>query len=315
MRPALRARRVTSVSRAATLAIAAALAMALTQAPGGAAAAGFDSPAHLVILPALADGRPVRLLLDTGDPGGLTLDAAAVSRLGLAVGPPPASASTGADRGLIGPLPTPLGTARIGRLAIDGALWSGVEALVIREETALARAVGAPYDGVIGTALLAGRRLVIDYRLRSVSFVADAAQADGGGDRGSALRLDAGRLLTQVDLGRGPRPALIDTASAATLVDPRAARSGRALPGGTKGLVDAGGTTAGLPSARLDALAAGGANLRGVDVLLLDLTDAAGGGAPDDMPPAAILGADLLARCRVVLDLVAGRFVLEEDPR
>jgi len=303
------ARRAIVVCRAASLAIMAALAPA----GGNAAAASFDSPAHLVILPALADGHPIRLLLDTGDPGGLSLDPAAASRLGLAIGPAPARA--GADRGLLGPLPIPMGMVRIGRLAIDNADWGGVEALVIREDAALARAVGAPYDGVIGTALLAGRRLVIDYRLRTLSFVADAAAApDGEFDRGSALRLDGGRLLTEVDLGRGPRPALIDTASAATLVDPRAAGSWRAVPGGTKGLVDAGGTAAGLPSVRLDSIAAGGAILRGVTALTLDLTDAAGGGLPRGMPPpAAILGADLLARHRVVLDLVAGRFALEGE--
>lgn len=305
------ARPAAVVRRLAALAVVAALAAAA----GGAGAAPFDSPAHLVIVPALADGRPLRLLLDTGDPGALSLVAAAASRPGVAIGPAPAHATAG--RGLLGPLPIPLGTVRIGRLAVDGAEWIGVEALVIREDAALARAVGAPYDGVIGAALLAGRRLVIDYPLRTVSFAADAAVGPvGGPGRGSALRLDAGRLLTEVDLGRGRRPAFIDTASAATLVDPGAAGPWQAVPGGTQGLVDAGGTAAGLPSARLERIAAGGKVLHGVTVLLLDLADGAGGGLPAGTPPpAAILGADLLSRHRIVLDLVAGRFAIEGDRR
>jgi len=312
MRPAALARRAPLVRGAATLGILAALAPA----GGAAAAAAFESPAHLVILPALADGQPVRLLLDTGDPGGLSLDAAAASRLGLAPGPAPAPTPAGAGGGLLGPLPIPLGTVRIGRLAIDDTGWSGVEALVIREDAALAHAVGVPYDGVIGAALLAGRRVVIDYRRRTLSFVADAVVApDGGSDAGAALRLDGGRLLTEVDLGRGPRPALIDTASAATIVDPRAVGSWRAVPGSTKGFIDAGGTATGLPAVRLDSIAAGGAILRGITALSLDLTDAVGGLPRGMPPPAAILGADLLARHRVVLDLVAGRFALEEQRR
>jgi hypothetical protein len=49
-------------------------------------------------------------------------------------------------------------------------------------------------------------------------------------------------------------------------------------------------------------------------VLTLDLADDAGGGLPGGTPPpVAILGADLLSRHRVVLDLVAGRFALEGD--
>jgi len=287
-----------------------ALVAVLAPAGGDPAAAGFDSPAHLVIVPALAEGHPVRLLLDTGDPGGLALDAAVVQQLGLAIRPAPTPA--GPARGLLGALPDPLGAARIGRLAIDGAEWSGVDALVIREAPALARAVSAPYDGVIGTALLNGRRLVIDYPLRTVSFVADAGAQDG---RGSSLRLDGGRLLTTVDLGSGPHPAFIDTASAATFVDPRVGGPGRAVPGSTRGFVDAGGTSAGLPSTHFDSLAAGGAILRGVTAITLDLTEIAVDGLHPGNPAAAILGADLLARYRVVLDLAANRFALEEPRR
>ena len=87
------------------------------------------------------------------------------------------------------------------------------------------------------------------------------------------------------------------------------------MPGSTRGFVDAGGTAAGLPSVRLDSMTVGGEILRGITALTLGLTDAVGGLPRGMPPPAAILGADLLARHRVVLDLVAGRFALEEQRR
>lgn len=282
--------------------------------PSGAAAATFvDTPTHLVILTARADGVTLRLLLDTGDPSGLSIDATAAERLGLAVRAAPAT--SGGRRGLLGPLPEPLGTARIDRLSVDDAAWEAVEASVIREDATLAAAVGAHYDGVIGTALLAGRCLVLDYPRGTLKIGAGAAPcAARGSAGGAALRHLDGHLVTDVDLGRGRRTAIVDTASAATFVDVRGVGSWRPGSSGAWGLVDAGGSAAGLPAARIPRLAAGGTIVREFTALGLDLSDHAAD-ADGGTPPAAILGADLLSRHRVVLDLVAGRFALEAEAR
>jgi hypothetical protein len=61
---------------------------------------------------------------------------------------------------------------------------------------------------------------------------------------------------------------------------------------------------------RLERLRAGGATLHDVTALALDLAGEPGGTPGGGAPPAAILGADLLSRQRVVIDLAAGRFVL-----
>jgi hypothetical protein len=288
------------------------LLVALARAPSAAAATFHDTTAHLAILPARADGVALRLLLDTGDSRGLSIDAAAAGRLGLVVRP--AAATAGERRGLFAPLAEPLGTARIEHLSIDVAAWEALDAVVIREDVALAAAVGAPYDGVIGAALLAGRCLVVDYPRRSVRFGdgrEDCATSEAA--RRPALRYDGGYLVTDVDLGSGRRTALVDTASAVTFVDSRAAGPLHPATGDRRRFVDAGGTTAGLPRADIARLAAGGALLRGVGAFALDLAGIAGrpgAGAP----PAAVLGADLLSRHRVVLDLVHGCFALETDP-
>ena len=286
---------------------------ALECARAATAATFQETPARLVILPARADGAALRLLLDTGDSGGLSIDAAAARRLGLAVRP--STAAAGDRRGLFGALSEPIGTLRVERLEVDDAVWGAIEATVTREDAALQAAVGAPYDGVIGAGLLAGRCLVVDYPRGTLAFeTGEARDAALGHGRGAALRYVAGHLVTDVNLGTGTRAALIDTASAASFVDVSlAGPTGPEAPR-TRGLVDAAGTTAGLPQARIARLSAGGTILRGVTALALDL---AGLSVDPDAgePPAALFGADVLARHRVVLDLAHGRFALETGRR
>jgi hypothetical protein len=123
--------------------------------------------------------------------------------------------------------------------------------------------------------------------------------------------LSGGRLLTEIEAGGRRGPALIDTGSAVTLLDPGAMGARDTVRAPRVGVVDASGQAGGLPSARLDRLLAGGALLRDVPVLLLPLDDR---GAPEPPPggaPIAILGADVLSLHRVVLDTAAGIFVME----
>src|SRR5882672_9371411 len=72
----------------------------------GAAGIPFDAPGGLVIVRAVArddrgHARRLRLLLDTGDPGGVTLFASAARALGLS----PGSARPGVVHGLNGSAP------------------------------------------------------------------------------------------------------------------------------------------------------------------------------------------------------------------
>src|SRR5258706_9923162 len=89
---------------------------------GSVLAVPFESPGGLVIVRAAARGddaaraRVLRLLLDTGDPGGVTLTAAAARALGLSAGPP----RPGVARGMNGPATITRRGARLESLSLDG---------------------------------------------------------------------------------------------------------------------------------------------------------------------------------------------------
>lgn len=274
----------------------------------------FLAPGRLVVVTAAIEGRPARLLVDTGDPGRLLLYDDAAARLGLRPGAPIA----GTRRGLFGSAPGLRRPLHVDHLAVDGAAWSAVEGAVIPAEPDLARAVGAGFDGILGAALLEGRRLVLDYRARTLQIDAPGATAPRAGPAASApagapLRIVDGRIVTTVLLSIGPRAALVDTAAATSLVDGTAL--GRTPAGAAAGAIDAEGRAAGLPTARLGRITAGGRRFGDAGALVVDLATWFSPPASGDAQPIAlVLGADLLAEGRATLDLGAGRFTLEPAP-
>jgi hypothetical protein len=301
------------------------IAVAAADGAGDSRAGGapFDSPGGLVIARAEARGghgpaRGLRLLLDSGDPGGVTLFASAARALGL----PPGPARPGVALGLNGSVPVERRSARLPALTLDGMTWHDLPVEVIERSDSLPKGVGAEVDGVIGAGMASGLRVVIDYAARrlSVGPARDARGPEpgpsGGGasappaGRSETLRCVDGRWLTWVDAGGSTLPALIDTASARTLIDRGAARSS-----GSRGAVrlsDAAGHAASYPAIRVRDLVVGGAAIESADMVEVEL----GRGLAPILSPASstigvVVGADILSGHRVLIDPAAGRFILE----
>jgi Aspartyl protease len=307
-------------------------------------AAPFVSPGGLVIVRAGARGddaaraRDLRLLLDTGDPGGVTLTTAAARALGLSIGP----VRPGVARGLNGSTPIARRAARLRALTLDATTWSDLAIEVVEGARTLPEGLGSEIDGAVGVDLFRDQRLTIDYASRWLSLApggdgesgarnssgvesapAAAASPAAANDAAAAtdpaagatadLRIVEGRWLTSIHASGETLPALIDTASARSLIERGAGLPSEAA--GTARLVDAGGSAGAFPAIRLVDLVAGGAAIESSDWVEVDLGRRLAGILTAGSPiPAAILGADLLSRHRVVIDPVAGRFILEAAP-
>jgi hypothetical protein len=304
-----------AILRAATALVAAALPAAVL---GAADPIPFESPSGLVIVHARVDGgHDLRILLDTGDPGGLTLHESAARALGLASGP----SRPGTARGLGGGARVGRRPALLRELAIGGTTWRDLAIDVVPANLAFAAGVGAELDGCMGTALIADLRVSLDYAARTLRLDRGAGR-DLDAGRGTPLRLSGGRLLTTVNLAGVPAVALIDTGSAVTFVD--GAVVDGAVVGGAMGstsaatppdevrVVDANGHVETLATVRVAGLAAGGAPAAEFAAVPADLARRLAGFLPPGAPtPTVVLGADLLSRHRVILDLAAGIFIMD----
>jgi hypothetical protein len=135
-----------------------------------------------------------------------------------------------------------------------------------------------------------------------------AIEAPGG--RSQELRIIEGRLLTWIDAGGATLPALIDTASARSLIERGAVlSSGRA---GTVRLADAAGAATIDQAIRVRDLVIGGAAIESADLVEVDLGRRLAPILPAGSPALrAVVGADILSGHRVVIDTAAGRFSLE----
>ncbi len=288
----------------------------------GLAGVRFDAPGGLVIVRAGArdDGghaRRLRLLLDTGDPGGVTLFASAARALGLSL----VSACPGVVHGLNGSAPFERKSARLPALALDAMAWRDLPIDVLERSDSLPAGIGAELEGVIGCAMVRDTRLTIDYAARRLWLVpgggmngaaADAAvdvAIEAPGERSEILRFIEGRLLTRIDAGGATLPALIDTASARTLIE-----RGAGLSSTTEGsalLADATGGATSYPTIRVRDLVVGGAAIESAELVEVDLgSRLAPFPSPGSPAPRAVVGADILSGRRVVIDPAAGRFIL-----
>ena len=277
---------------------------------GRASTIPFDSPSGLIILTARINGRSqVRLLLDTGDPSGFTLDA----RKARAVGLPLTDRTPTRATGMVGSERFDLYRARVesfllgGLSARDFSIWTAPDAAL------LAKMTGARVDGFVGVDLLRGLHVTLSYPTRQITFAPPAAPPQGQAapqPPGVPLRLEGNRIVVDVLLdGREARPMLIDTAAGATFI----AQSDEALTrpsptGAATQIVDSSGTAISVPIRILPSLAFGGVEVRDVPVVPYDFEElrrALFASTSHDV--SGILGSDVLSRCVVVLDFPARR--------
>src|SRR5204863_307762 len=168
-------------------------------------------------------------------------------------------------------------------------------------------------------------RLTIDYAARRL-WLAPAGDEGGSmtrppaggatsppGERTDTLSFIEGRLLTWIDAQGSTIPALIDTASARSLIE-----RGVGLSSATSGrvrLADAAGGATSYPTIRVRDLVVGGAAIESADMVEVDLGRRLAPILPPGSPRLrAVVGADILSGHRVVIDPAAGRFILEPAP-
>lgn len=292
---------------AAALALAAAL-LAAARAPAAPPVSRLlHTPSGLPIVTARIGTGVARLLLDTGDTGGLSLDDRAAARLGLVV----AGRTGRKGRALLGRGVVARGVARVDRLSLGGRVWRGLDATVVPAAALFRESLREAVDGAAGLGLFAGGTIVLDDASGTFALAAEG-DSDAMPDGGAPLRLSGGRLITEVSLDGEPAAALIDTGSAVTLVDASLAAGSPEEPGPPRPIVDASGAARVLVPRRLASLLVGGTTLRGVPAVPLDL--AARLAPPADHPGPRIglvIGADLFAGRRVTLDASRGRFRIE----
>jgi hypothetical protein len=203
--------------------------------------------------------------------------------------------------------------------------WSNLPIDVTERAASLPDGIGAEVDGVIGAGTVRAAHLTIDYVARRLWLA--PASGEGGsaqgrvvggpasppGERRDVLRFLGGRFLTWIDAAGSTLPALIDTASARSLVEP-----GAGLSSGTTGhvrLADAAGSAIDYPTIRLRDLVVGGVAIESAELVEVDFDRLLAPIPPPESPRIrAVIGADLLSGHRVVIDLAAGRFILETSP-
>jgi hypothetical protein len=266
----------------------------------------FESRGGCVVLHALIDDRhDVRLLLDTGDATGLTLHESFARRTGLTLGDPVIQEA----RGIAGAARVEVRHGRVGSLAIGEIRWRDVDFLAAPPSPADGVGRCGDLDGFLGAALLEDLRVTLNYPEHRM-----ALERGGGRSGGSRLRLVGLRPLVEVHLQDGaPLVALVDTASAASLIDASKRARTIAGTGATVRLVDGAGAGIAAAPRRLEGLEAGGSILDPLQVISLDLAGRLAALLPRDAPRVSlVLGSDALSRHVVVFDFPNGEFRLQD---
>lgn len=258
----------------------------------------FDSPSGLVIMTGRINGRAhVRLLLDTGDPSGLTLDTKTARALGLPLSertPTRAIGVVGSGRYTV--YRARVGSFLLGRLAArDLSIWTAPDAVLI------ARTIGVHVDGFVGVDLLRGLSVTIDYPARQITFGLKAARDP----RAIPMRLEGNRIVVEAALnGSETRAMILDTAAETTYVSESDLPLTLPSPAGrTTEIVDSSGGAVSVPVRILPQLRIGEAVDGPVQVVPYDFEKLSQGlfaGVPSAV--SGIIGSDVLSRHVVVLD-------------
>jgi len=290
----------------------------------------FDAPSGLVIVTARINGRShVRLLLDTGDPSGFTLDTKTARAIGLPLRertPTRATGVVGSERYTL--YRAQVGSFLLGGLsASDFSIWTAPDAVLIAKTT------GVRVDGFIGVDLLRDLRVTIDYPARQITFApaspppasppSPAPQAaDGPAAVGAPrdrvevtpqtldgaplpMRLEGNRIVLEALLnGAARRAVILDTAAGASFISQTDLNLTEPSPTGRAAqIVDSSGTAVSVPIRILPRIQIGAAFAERVAVVPLDfdsLNRDLFAATPLDI--AGILGGDLLSRFVVILD-------------
>ena len=267
----------------------------------------FESPSGMICLMARVDrSHDLRLLIDTGDPGGLSLDAASASRAGLTLGAGVRERATGVAGSRI----HTIYHGRIGLFALGSIEYGDLEFRTAPDAARMSRTLGIGVDGFIGLGLLRGLIMTIDYPAGTLTFEHPAPPDDGGWEPAwTAIDLENDRIVIDTMLnGSLPRRMILDTASAVTLVESSDLKE--PAGGGTRvaTVVDGGLTTTTLAVANLRSFEFAGVRMHDVPVLSFDFR-ALSADTDASIPPgvAGLIGADLLAGHIVRIDLEGGR--------
>jgi clan AA aspartic protease (TIGR02281 family) len=128
-------------------------------------------------------------------------------------------------------------------------------------------------------------------------------------DRIVGRRGYGGVLIVRAQIGRFSADLLVDTGCAITSLTPQAVdrmRVDRRRFGGQRVVFTAAGTSITVPVGRLDSLRLGGAEIRDVEVVLLDL--------PHGVHLDGLLGVNVLERFRVTFEFRRSTLVLRANP-
>jgi hypothetical protein len=285
-----------------------------------AGADSFDSPAGLVVLKGRINGRfEVRLLLDTGDPTGLTLREEAARTIGL----PPGQEVQRRAIGPVGSERYTLRRSRVETLEFGGIVARDLPIWIVPGTPLFAEALGTAVDGYLGVEALRDLVVTLDYPARRIRFErpGGAAMGEAAADERSAgeattdepetggrafpFRLVENRIVVEASVGDNtPRPMILDTASALTIASTADRRLTRPAPARSARLADGAGGLAALPVRALPSFALAGKVFVDLPVALYDFSAPPPGLFPTHTPPiSGIVGSDILSRQVVVLDL------------
>ncbi len=259
----------------------------------------FDAPSGLVIVTARINGRfHVRLLLDTGDPSGFTLD----TKTARAIGLPLRERTPTRAIGVVGSERYTLYRARVGSFLLGGlsardfSIWTAPDAVLIAKTT------GVRVDGFIGVDLLRDLRVTINYPDRQITFAPAGPPAAGAA---VPMRLEGNRIVIEALFnGEARRSVILDTAAGTSFISQSDVDLTEPSPTGRAAqIVDSSGTSVSVPVRILPRLQIGATGADRVPVVPLDfktLNQDLFATTPLDI--AGILGGDLLSRFVVVLD-------------
>jgi aspartyl protease len=269
----------------------------------------FDSPSGLVIMTGRINGEAhVRLLLDTGDPSGFTLDTATARSIGLPLSQRTPTRATG----VVGSERYTLYRAFVRSFLLGGlsarnlSIWTAPDAVLI------AKTIGIQVDGFVGVDLLRGLSVTIDYPARQITFASPAGdQANAaGGAAGAPMRLEGNRIVFDATLNdTETRAVILDTAAGTTFIAETDLPLTNPAPNArSTEIVDSSGTAVSVPVRILPRLRLGQAVLEDVPVVPYDfeaLNRDLFASTPHRV--AGIIGSDILSRHVVTLDFPARR--------
>jgi Aspartyl protease len=271
----------------------------------------FDSPSGLVIMTARLNGEShVRLLLDTGDPSGFTLDTATARSIGLPLSQRTPTRATG----VVGSERYTLYRAFVrsfllgGLSAHDLSIWTAPDAVLI------AKTIGIHVDGFVGVDLLRGLSVTINYPARQITFSSPTGESrpkpvDG---TGMPMRLEGNRIVFDAMLNdTETRAVILDTAAGTTFIAESDLPLTRPAPAGrSTEIVDSSGTAVSVPLRILPRLRLGQSVLQDVPVVPYDFEALNRDLFASTLHPVAgIIGSDILSRHVITLDF-PGRLLL-----